>query len=143
MSNIKKHRRQSYRAERQLARLLREYSIWAWRIPSSGYKTGGFALPDVVGINKRASKTELLGFEVKCTGKDKRIIHLKKDESPILTWLKNGKEFPVPHMGFLVMKFIGRNYWKGMQISEKPNRYKFKREGAVKLPTLAERLEII
>jgi len=144
MGDIQKFKRQSYTAERSLMKFLRGHSIWSWRVPSSGYKTGGYALPDVLGVNPMGDyRVELLGFEVKCTNKDQRTIRLKGNESPILTWLKNGKEFPVPHRGFLVMKFIGRNRWKGMEINEEPHRYRFEREGAVKLPTLAERLEII
>jgi len=141
--SIQKRKEQSYRAERTLMKFLREYGIWSWRVPSSGYKTSDYALPDVIGLNKSPKETELLGFEVKCTNKDQRTIRLKGDESPILIWIKNGKNFHVPHRGFLFVKFIGQNKWKGMKISEKPAHYRFRRRGAVKLPILGEHLEII
>lgn len=136
---IRKYKRRGYTAERELMKELRRKKIWSWRIPSSGYKTGNYALPDIIGF----LHGKIMAFEVKTTEKNKFKFSLKEDSS-LITWLKNSLRFPVEARGFLTVKFIGNNRWKGEEIFDlkKENRFKLKRKGAVKIKNLLRRLHI-
>lgn len=138
---IRKYKRRSYTAERELMKELRRKHIWSWRIPSSGYKTGDYALPDIIGfVNRR-----VIGFEVKTTEKDHFDITLK-DASPIITWLQNSLRFPLEARGFLAVKFIGNNRWKGEEIfnleKDQERHFEFNRNEARKIKDLLMILHI-
>lgn len=139
--DIRKYKRRGYNAEREFNKELRNKHIWSWRIPSSGYRTGKFALPDVIGI----LHGKIMGFEVKTTEKDE-FSHSLKDTDPIIVWLRNSLSFPVEARGFLVAKFIGNNRWKGQEIFQleegKERIFTFKRKGAVKITHLLRQLHI-
>lgn len=128
--NIQKFQRRSYNAERKIMKVLRAYGIWSWRIPSSGFKTGNYALPDILAVPKGE---DVLGFEVKTTEKD-RFRETFDEDTPIITWLKNGKPFTVEPLGYLVVKFMGNNMWDGAKITSLDNpRFTFYRNQGEKL----------
>lgn len=120
---------------------LRSKKIWSWRIPSSGFKTGGYALPDVLGL----IRGRVIAFEVKTTEKDKFTLTLK-DKDPIIFWLRNSLEYPLEARGFLATKFIGNNRWCGKEIynleKNEERKFKFKRSNAVTLSALLRKLNV-
>ena len=136
--SIQKRKEQSYRAERTLMKFLREYGIWSWRIPSSGYKTSDYALPDVIGLNKNPKETEILGFEVKCTNKDQRTIRLKEDESPILIWIKKREKLPCTSQGLSVREVHWAEQVEGNENKRETISLQVQAKGSGKAPRFSE-----
>lgn len=138
---IRKYKRRGYKAERDLMKKLRSKKIWSWRIPSSGFKTAGYALPDILGV----IRGRIIAFEVKTTEKDKFNLTLK-DNDPIIFWLQNSLEYPLEARGFLTTKFIGNNRWCGKEIynleKNEKRKFEFKRSDAVTLNELLRSLKI-